>query len=155
MLNFLSPLGLFTPRRRVPGRRLGCRPESLENLTLLSAHAFRHHAVAAEVSVAKATPAKGPADFNGSHELFGQLDGQSAHGSATVTQTGSSASVLLSFDGRTDFDNFAMNGTVKGRKLTAEYHGNQNGISDAFFQLKLKKNGNTPWRLSWNDVTIV
>ena len=152
MLNFLSSLGLFTSRRRVPGRRIAYRPESLENLTLLSAHAFRHNAVAAEVSVAKATPAKTPADFNGTWELNGQLDNQAAHGSATITQNGSSAHVVLNFDTSSAFTNFGLDGTIKGRKLTSEYHGgNQNGISDALFKMKLKKSGDFTWRFFWND----
>lgn len=150
MMSWFSNSG----RRAVRRRGFGGRVEALENLQLLSAHAFRHKAdnVAAEVAVAKVSPAaKAPADFNGTWPLSGQLDGQSTTGSAVITQSGNSAHVVLNFSGFSQFTNFNLDGTVKGRKLTAEYHGEQNGVSDALFKMKLKKNGDYPWRFFWND----
>ncbi len=144
---FLAPFSI--PRRRKPtaSSQIFQGAEQLENLSLLSATAAGIVFTAPEAATLNTkipTAAKPPADFSGPNPLDGSL----GPGNADITQNGADVSVVLSFTQHPEYNGLTLTGTVKGRKLVANFEGNHNGIGRALFQAKMAKDGNSfKWKL--------
>ncbi|MCA9097140.1 MAG: hypothetical protein KDA36_02095 [Planctomycetaceae bacterium] len=138
-----------TPRRRklTASSLISHGAEQLENLSLLSATASGIVYTVPQASTLSGkvtTAAKPPADFSGPNPLNGSL----GPGNADITQNGSDVTVVLSFTQHPEYNGLTLIGTVKGRKLVANFEGNHNGIGRALFKAKMAKDGNSfKWKL--------